>query len=848
MPYRVIVGLPRWEVNSSSVFADRLVRGLLAHGHQATLLITESGPPISEKEGSSPHATLPADLPFDILAVGEQDPWGQRWEALERYLEERAPCHFLMLHDLRHNVIAPRLSNRIKSIGVLLNDSEPLLQQAYYLFPYWDAVVAANERIHYQLTYLHGTSPKLAMIPPGIPLLSSAPDKSRGDTQIACILDSKPTPSDLTILVAVMSRLACHTSQFRFTLLGSDLSQETLSKQLQPLVQSGLLTVAGRMPNTDLLDAFVNQHAVLSAVRESADLPLSLLEAMSRGCIPLLPCMESRAGLMVHGINALTSAAGNPDDFVTQVEKLLSDPEQRRCLGDKAFTTASSAGLGIEQMVARYLHLFERIEEQSQRRYFVRPRKFYLALHKEVAGQAIFPESTMADQDYLSATHRWPDPPALVKPRSNAFSLLSESIPLEQHRVLVACSGGSISGVDTFSVHLVRGLRQRGIDARILTRPSDQDGNPISFADDIPLELKDSRLESDYLSWKFRWQIMRDHLENLSPCIYLPNYDDRYSCLAPILSNRVRVVGIAHSDDPWHYEHLCRIGHACNALVGVSHAITDHLRRLAPVFGSRLETISYGIPFPAAMKPAWEEDVSGLDRSRLRIIYTGRLIPRQKRVLDLLAIARKLDERHVPYEMIIVGDGDLRYPMERQAHQLVRERKIWFTGAQPHEDGLAILAMGDVFLLPSSFEGLSVGMLEAMALGLVPVVSDLRSGVPDVIVPGCNGLVARVGDCDGFADHLQWLWRHPEARRRMGEAAASTVNPNYLLDPMIDRYMSLFQRVVSSPYSRPSGGAIVPPAHILPDLKLSTWAARIAADPGQSANRVMKRLFQSSSE
>jgi len=848
MPYRVIIGLPRWEINSSCIFAERMVRGLLGHGHEVTLLLTETHSTISEGEGASQEATLPADLPCDLLAVGGQDPWGHRWEALERYLEERAPCHFLMLHDLRHNVIAPRLSNRIKSIGVLLKDSEPLLQQAYYLFPYWDAVVAANERIHYKLTYLHGASPKLAMIPPGIPLLSSPPDKSRGDTQIACILDSMPSPSDLTILVAVMSRLACHTSQFRFTLLGSDLSQETLSKQLQPLVQSGLLTVAGRMPNADLLDAFVNQHAVLSTVPESADLPLSLLEAMSRGCIPLLPCMESRAGLIVHGINALTSAAGNPDDFVTQVEMQLSDLDQRRRLGDKAFTTVRTAGLGNEQMVERYLNLFERIGERSLRRDFARSRKFYVALQEEVAGQSIFPESSMVDQQYISATDRWPDPPALIKAISHVSSLPSKSIPLEQHRVLVACSGGSISGVDTFSVHLVRGLRQRGIDARILTRPADQDGHPISFADDIPLVLKDPRLESDYLSWKIRWQIMREHLENLSPCIYLPNYDDRYSCLAPVLSNRVRVIGIAHSDDPWHYEHLCRIGHACNALVGVSHAITDHLRGLAPAFGSRLHTIPYGIPFPSALKPAWDEDVSGFDRSRLRIIYTGRLIPRQKRVLDLLVIARALDDRSVPYELIIVGDGDLRYPMERQAHQLVRERKIWFTGAQPHEDGLAILAMGDVFLLPSSFEGLSVGMLEAMALGLVPVVSDLRSGVPDVIVPGCNGLVARVGDYEGFADHLQWLWRHPEERRRMGQAATRTVNSTYLINPMIERYMSLFQGVVSSPFSRPSGGAIVPPAHILPDLKLSTWAARIASDPGQSVNRVMKRMFQSSSD
>lgn len=845
--HRVIIGLPRWQLDSSSVFAERLVRALVAHGHEARVVITESGSTCATEAPENQQVTPPVDFPYDFLAVGRQDSWGQRWETLERYLEERAPCHYLMLHDLRHNVIAPRLSTRIKTVGVLLDDSEVLLQQAFYLFPYWDAVVATGEHIHYKHLYLHGSSPKLEMIPQSVPLLESAPVKERSTLLIACVLDSGLPLSECNELVAIITRLESHVFQFRFTIFGPGLTQESLSKELQPMIQRGLLAVVGRFSNEELLDALADHHAVLSTTRESADLPLSLLDGMSRGCIPLLPYMTSKAELIDHGTNALTGAAGNLDDFVAQLERLACDPHWRQGLGEQAFATVRSAGLGIESMVDQYVNLFERMEKQRRGGHFTRPRKSHVAVQEQIAGKPVFDNSIIEDKAYISATDRWPDPPVVSNAPAAYSSSGSRTDRLQDHRILVACSGGSISGVDTFSVHLVRGLRRHGIDARILTRHDDQDGNPISFADDIPLELKDSRLESDYLSWKLRWQIMRKHLESLGPCIYLPNYDDRYSCLAPVLSNNVRIVGIAHSDDPWHYEHLCRIGHACDALVGVSHAITEHLRELAPAFASRVETIPYGIPPRAPLEPAWDEDLSGSGISRLRIIYTGRLIPRQKRVLDLLTIARALDKRGVPFEMIIVGDGDLRIAMERQAHQLVRERKVWFTGAQPHDDAMAILAMGDVFLLPSAFEGLSVGMLEAMAQGLVPVVSDLRSGVPDVIVPGCNGLVARVGDCEGFADQLQWLWRHPEERRRMGQAAADSVNKSYLIEPMIDRYMALFQKIVDNPYPRPAG-AIVPPAHILPELKLSTWAARIAADPGQSMNRVMKRLFQSGSE
>lgn len=848
MPHRVIIGLPSWKLTSSSIFAERLVRGLVGHGYEATLLLTESGFTDSREIQQSLYATPPYDVPRETLAVGQHDSWGQRWESLERYLEERAPCHYLMLDDWRYNVITPRLSNRVHLVGVLLKDGELEINQAQRLFPYWDALVAANERIHFKLAYLmHGQQSRIARIPLGIPLLPSSPGKALGDLQIAYITSASVTPSEINTLSTFLSNIEARTCQFRVNVIGADSAMPKRDQLFQRLMNQGLLSFSGRMDNNDLLAALESHHAVLSTAKDCDDLPLSVLEGMSRSCIPLLPLMGSRAALIDHGSNAFTSAAGNLHDFVAEVQALLYDSDMRQHLGDKAFATVKDAGLGSEQMLERYLSLFERIEEQSRRKLFVRRRMSYVSLQEEVAGQSIFSESTITDQHYIAATDRWPDPPAALNISPKVCSSPSQSIPLEEHRVLVACSGGSISGVDTFAVHLVRGLRQRGIDARILTRPADQDGNPISFTDDIPLELKDARLESDYLGWRTRWQIMRDHLETLSPCIYLPNYDDRYSCLAPILSNAVRVVGVAHSDDPWHYEHLCRIGHACNALVGVSHAITKHLHRLAPEFSSRLETIPYGIPVLGDVRPAWDEDAAGLSMPRLRIIYTGRLIPRQKRVHDLLAIAEALDARRVPFEMVIVGDGDLRYAMERQAHQLVRQRKIWFTGAQPHQDGLSILSMGDVFLLPSAFEGLSVGMLEAMALGLVPVVSDLRSGVPDVIVPGENGLVAQVGDCEGFADHLQWLYRHPEERQRMGTAAARTVNRTYLLDSMIERYMSLFQRVVSTPYSR-RAGTIVPPADILPELYLSTWAARIAADPGQSINRVMKRFFYLSSD
>lgn len=326
----------------------------------------------------------------------------------------------------------------------------------------------------------------------------------------------------------------------------------------------------------------------------------------------------------------------------------------------------------------------------------------------------------------------------------------------------------------------------------------------------------------------------------LRPCIYLPNYDYDYSAICPALPGSVRVVGIAHSDDSRHYEHLARIGHGCDALVGVSSAITRHLGGLIPQMASRMHTIPYGIPL--------EEKQSATPRqprdpaAPLKIIYAGRLVRSQKRAMDIVKIARELDRRGVAFELAVVGDGDLRNEMEQVSLDLIFRQKIWFVLAQPNEGVLSLLPQCDAFLLPSSFEGLSVGMLEAMAQGVVPVVSDIRSGVPDIIKPGENGLIAPVGDFVRFADHLEYLWKNPEQCRRIGQAAQQTVRLGYDVDTMVDRYVELFESILKDPLPRPCG-PIAPPLDLQDELLWSTWAWRVAANPMASLRRVSDRVW-----
>ena len=581
---------------------------------------------------------------------------------------------------------------------------------------------------------------------------------------------------------------------------------------------------------------------------EFEGLSLALLEAMSRGCVPVVSRLPSQSLVIRDGVNALTAPVGDVARFCDHIERLASDRALLARLSARAFATVVEEGYRDVDMLDSYLALFDRLDSPRGRLGFERPRGPLTPPPPRVAGVDILPADCVADAAYANEASPWPSGPLGGRLVGRAASVARR--PLEEHRVIVASSPGAISGVDVFAANLVRGLRDRGIDAMLHGRAASAPGGMPPLAPDLPFDARDAALDDEYLGWANRWRRMIAHLERLAPCIYVPNYDADFSCICPQVPDGVRVVGIGHSDDPWHYEHLGRIGSACDAIVGVSEAISGHLRTLAPDIASRVETIPYGIPprmAPAEASAASDGVRNGppVPRDCLRIIYSGRLVIRQKRVLDLVAIARALDARAVPFEMAIVGDGEDRGVLERAALDLIRRRRIWFAGGQSHAGVLSLLQESDAFLLPSGFEGLSVGMLEAMAHSVVPVVSGIRSGVPDVIEPGVNGFVVPPGDIAGFADRLQWLWQHPAERRRLADAAMATVESGYRLERMVDRYIDLFRRIVADPIARPTG-SIVPPRHLAPELTWSLWASRVASDPAASLRRIARRFLSPS--
>jgi glycosyltransferase involved in cell wall biosynthesis len=165
------------------------------------------------------------------------------------------------------------------------------------------------------------------------------------------------------------------------------------------------------------------------------------------------------------------------------------------------------------------------------------------------------------------------------------------------------------------------------------------------------------------------------------------------------------------------------------------------------------------------------------------LLIAASLIP-LKRVDRFLRIVAGLKPRHPHIRAAILGDGPLRYDLEKLATNLGLGDRVEFLGFR--EETEEYYNRAKIFVLTSSTEGVSLAMLEAMACGLpavVPAVGDLA----DVVRNGVNGcLIDDNGQetvvQEAFVEALNNLLEHAELRCTLGDNARSTVLDGYTVE------------------------------------------------------------------
>jgi glycosyltransferase involved in cell wall biosynthesis len=169
------------------------------------------------------------------------------------------------------------------------------------------------------------------------------------------------------------------------------------------------------------------------------------------------------------------------------------------------------------------------------------------------------------------------------------------------------------------------------------------------------------------------------------------------------------------------------------------------------------------------------------------VIYAGRLVP-EKRVDHLLKIWTDLRTKFPDTHLLILGEGS-----EESRLRALNISGVQFTGQV--DDAGRYLQASDLFVLPSSTEGLSNSMLEAMSCGL-PVLATTVGGAPDVIRHQESGYLIPPDNVDALQRGLEVLLGDATLRLALGAAARQRIMSDFSLDSVAERLAALYRRLL----------------------------------------------------
>ncbi len=232
-----------------------------------------------------------------------------------------------------------------------------------------------------------------------------------------------------------------------------------------------------------------------------------------------------------------------------------------------------------------------------------------------------------------------------------------------------------------------------------------------------------------------------------------------------------------------------------DCLVPVSRTMMSQIVAQPGMARRRVVAIPNGIPCEQFEQTAGRNGVRrelGLAENALVVGYAGR-IERVKR-LDLLldAFAQLLPD-YPQLRLLILGEGSMKAELQALAIRWGMGQAVVWAGFRA--DMTHMLAAMDVYVQPSSNEGLSLSILEAMAAGR-PVVATTVGAAREVLADGETGLLVPPNSAEMLAAAMRRLLSDSALQQHLATAALQLVNEQYSIGRMAAAYRQLYTRAL----------------------------------------------------
>ena len=381
----------------------------------------------------------------------------------------------------------------------------------------------------------------------------------------------------------------------------------------------------------------------------------------------------------------------------------------------------------------------------------------------------------------------WKEPFPQIPPVANAFGSQEAKLPFanrlkkERPRLILLVPHFELGGADKFNLDLIRQLQlERGYEITVVaTRRS---GNP--WLHEFEALTPDVFVLNNFLDVSEFPRFLRYLIDSRQPdAVCVANSFLGYQLLPYLRAYfpETPFVDYLHMEEEawmgggYPMQSVTLQNHLTHTVVS-----SQHLKRWMVARGGKQDAISVcytnidpekwdraQFDFPA-LAEKW-----AVDTTRPVLLYAGRICA-QKQPRVFAEVIRKLVKRNPDFTVLVAGDGpDL--PWLKEFVERENLKQIRFLGVVPNAEIAGLLAISDIFFLPSQWEGISLAVYEAMSMGVVPVTGKV-GGQAELVTEHCGRLITRgPNEVDDYTNALLKLLNAPEERKRMAKAARERI-------------------------------------------------------------------------
>ncbi len=369
-----------------------------------------------------------------------------------------------------------------------------------------------------------------------------------------------------------------------------------------------------------------------------------------------------------------------------------------------------------------------------------------------------------------------------------------------RHSVLFdAYDGIGWGGMEMWSYRVADGLRRKGHKV-IVYGAKEQVKQPKwePFICRFPYD------HDDVDCWWAEVESLAKRMEDHLPFTLINNWSAQVLGAALVVKRKypdsVRIVTVVHNDADFLYRRVVEFADEMDVILCVSRHIKDKLREKYGLDEQKLYSRMNFITLPENEKRyinAKEgiknsdlgSDIAGRNLRQegktLRIGWGGRLEVLQKRADLIPELVTGLDAEGICYQMEIAGNGDYAEEFGKWIEKNGKTDHVRILGYIKPEKMCEFWNRQHIYINLSDYEGSSLAMLEAMACGAVPVVTEV-SGVAEAVANGTNGYVVPLESIAGIVRGICLLDQDEDLRRRFSNECQRIVSENCRFEDYVD--------------------------------------------------------------